>query len=247
VLFCRTPFTCTTSGFCRVSPQRTRLQWHEAESPFLMSAAFRRARTWAHWPLVAHTHTHTHTIKCALFLTPREKGMLMERSHFCDPVASPGGRPETGRYMAGLLLWIPDLLVIWERFFNLRFQRRFTRGVALTFPWPTGKSSGGKEEKQHLADSRTRIGFRFNVRLRERGSFPQQPSISLMSRDEKQTHLLLLLTEASERWTRQTRIAPKARSHPHTHTHTQNHVSGERERESADWNQIRSECKCSRE
>lgn len=33
-----------------------------------------------------------------------KKELLMECSHLVDPVAVSGGRPETGRYMASLLL-----------------------------------------------------------------------------------------------------------------------------------------------
>ncbi len=48
-------------------------------------------------------------------------------------------------------------------FFNLRFQRRFTRGVAAHLSLTYGKNNEGKEEKRHLTDSRARVGFRFNV------------------------------------------------------------------------------------
>lgn len=51
------------------------------------------------------------------------------------------GRPETGRYMASLLLWIPDPAIISDStsgVFNLGFLSRFTQGAvaALLSPFP---------------------------------------------------------------------------------------------------------------
>lgn len=139
MLFCRIPFTfptCKRAAQASVVFQRRTNIWSDTISVFNV------CWTWTHWPLVAHTRLNA----LYFWLLGRKKGMLMERSHFCDPVASPGGRPETGRYMAGLLLWIPDLLVIWERFL-ISDSRDGSPGVSRS-PFPDLREKPAEEKKK---------------------------------------------------------------------------------------------------
>lgn len=131
-------------------------------------------------------------------------------------------------------------------FFNLRFQRRFTRGVAAAsrspFPDLREKPTEEKKKSSTLRIPGPRSGFVLMSVCMDGGcshsSHPFRWCHRAARRRETAArpilqHLFLLLTEASQRstsprawWTRQTRVALIARSHPHR----ENHVSGKRER-----------------
>lgn len=66
--------------------------------------------------------------------------------------------------------------------FNLRFQRRFTRGVAAHLSLTCGEN----QEKRHLTHSRARVGFRFNVCSHVGRPHSSHPLGDVTEPDEKQ-------------------------------------------------------------